>query len=80
MKLYVCYVLGFLLSLYISLGCGEVCTKKLCEYEFVVRETRSMMYRTDVDHAYLVMVDKDGHLKLKATPDGFHRYWFGIVV
>lgn len=73
MKILDSFFLLFLIARLILTGSGEVCTKQVCEYEFVVRETRSMMYRPDMDHAYLVKVNNDGTLKLQATPDGFHR-------
>lgn len=73
MKIVESFFLLFVIARLILKGSGEVCTKEVCEYEFVVRETRSMMYRPDIDHAYLVKVDEDGALKLHATPGGFHR-------
>ncbi|XP_031570019.1 laccase-4-like [Actinia tenebrosa] len=63
----------FFIACLICGGWAEVCTKQVCEYEFMVRETRSMMYRPDIDHAYLVKVHQDGALRLQETPDGFHR-------
>ncbi|XP_048577660.1 LOW QUALITY PROTEIN: L-ascorbate oxidase [Nematostella vectensis] len=51
----------------------EICTKSICEYEFVVRETKTMMYSSDANNAYQVKLEDDGSLSLLATPHGFHR-------
>lgn len=50
---------------------AEICTQKICEYQFDVRESRSMMYRPDMDHAYQVKVNNNGALELQ--PTSFHR-------
>ncbi|XP_028515869.1 uncharacterized protein LOC110242402 [Exaiptasia diaphana] len=73
-----CLIIALLFIFGVCPGTGEICTKSICEYEFDIRETRSMMYRLDVDHAYQVRVDDDGVLKLQET--SFHRTVPNITV
>jgi len=54
--------------------CGDVCRESVCHYEFVVRESRSMMHAVEYPNGWQDVYDVAlNGSKLYLEPNGFHK-------
>ena len=69
-----CALAGTVLLLMTPTTSAEICIDKICKYEFVVRETRSMMYAVDYETGWQDVYDVVlNGTRLTLAPNGMHK-------